>query len=61
MTATRWDKAMPWGGVGTDYFLGNTMNASNGFDLVVRNVGSTGTANAVPKATGVTLEMHHHL
>ena len=50
-----------FGGVGADQCLGNTMNASNGFDLVGRPLESTGTASAVTEATGVTLVMPRHL
>ena len=49
------------GGVGTDQRLGNTMNARERFDLIGRPFGSTGTATAVPDATGVTLVMPRHL
>ena len=48
-------------GVGADQRLGNTMNASERFDLVGRHFGSTGTATAVPDPAGVTLVMPRHL
>ena len=48
-------------GVGTDQRIGNTMNARERFDLIGRPFGSTGTATAVPNATGVTLLMPRHL
>ena len=50
-----------FGGLGTDQRLGNTMNASEGFDLVGRTVGSNRTATAVPDPAGITLVMPRHL
>ena len=50
-----------FGGVGADQRLGDTMNASERFDLIGRPFGSTGTATAVPDAAGVTLLMPRHL
>ena len=49
------------GGVGTDQRLGNTMDARERLDLIGRPFGCTGTATAVPDATGGTLVMPRHL
>ena len=50
-----------FGGVGADQRPGNTMNASERFDLIGRQLGSTGTATEVPDPAGITLVVPRHL